>query len=293
MPATASTSDARSTAPVPAAVTPPTTPDRSAVGRPTRTGEPVPAAPSGRPAPAIPSGRPAPTGHPVPPVPPVRTAERRPVRPARVVVLDPGHNGGNGSHRGIIERQVPDGTGGTKACNTTGTETAAGYPEHAFTFDVAVRARRLLAARGVTVLLTRPDDSGVGPCVDARARFGNAHAAAAVVSVHADGAAATGSGFHVIERAGTIAGSPTARLAQAVRSAFAAGSGLGYADYTGGGDGLDERPDLAGLNLTTRPAVIVECGNMRNAGDAAILSSPTGRQAAAGAVAAGILAFLG
>ena len=39
--------------------------------------------------------------------------------------------------------------------------------------------------------------------------------------------------------------------------------------YTGS-DGLDPRADLAGLNLPRCPAVYVECGNMRNAADAAL-----------------------
>ena len=58
----------------------------------------------------------------------------QPVLPlaGRTVVLDPGHNGGNGAARGEVTRQVPDGRGGTKACNTTGTSTDAGYAEHAF-----------------------------------------------------------------------------------------------------------------------------------------------------------------
>src|SRR5436190_5071122 len=67
---------------------------------------------------------PAPKGKPAPP-------------PGRVVVLDPGHNGGNGSHPAEINRQVPAGRGKTKPCNTTGTATNAGYPEHAFTWYVA------------------------------------------------------------------------------------------------------------------------------------------------------------
>jgi N-acetylmuramoyl-L-alanine amidase len=62
-------------------------------------------------------------------------------------------------------------------------------------------------------------------------------------------------------------------------------------DYAGT-DGLDERPDLAGLNLNAVPAVYVECGNMRNAADAALLSSPAGRVALADEIAAGTLAFL-
>jgi N-acetylmuramoyl-L-alanine amidase len=45
--------------------------------------------------------------------------------------------------------------------------------------------------------------------------------------------------------------------------------------------------------MATKPATFLELGNMRNAGDAARLSSASGRQRIAGAIAAGILAFLG
>jgi N-acetylmuramoyl-L-alanine amidase len=213
-----------------------------------------------------------------------------------VVVLDPGHNGGNAAHPEIINRPVPAGLGQTKPCNTVGAATTAGYAEHAFTFDVALRVRRLLTARGVTVLLTRTNDVGVGPCVNDRARFGNAHNAAAVVSIHGDGTDAAGTGFHVIEPAEPPADPAvdlaTHRLALAVRAALLAKSGLGYATYAGGGHGLDHRIDLAGLNLSTRPATFVECGNMRNAADAAKMSIPAGRQRIARALADGILAAL-
>jgi len=214
-----------------------------------------------------------------------------------VVVLDPGHNGGNATHPDVINRPVPAGNGRTKACNTVGTQTAGGYPEHAFTLDVARRARALLVRRGVTVLLTRPDDSGVGPCVNARAAVGNRHHAAAVVAIHADGAPPAGHGFHVIAAASAPVGPATAaashRLALSVRAHMLAESGLGYATYLAGGTGLHGRSDIAGLNLSTRPAILVECGNMQNPGDAARQSDPAGRQRIARALADGILAFLG
>jgi len=59
-----------------------------------------------------------------------------------------------------------------------------------------------------------------------------------------------------------------------------------------GADGLSGRPDLAGLNLSHRPSVLVECVNMRNAEEAATASSPEGRDRYAAAIADGILAFL-
>lgn len=234
--------------------------------------------PSLTPAPALPS--PVPTPAPAPPAP--------------VVVLDPGHNGGNGAHPEIINAQVPDGAGGTKPCNTTGTETDAGYPEHAFTWDVALRMRDRLTAAGVKVVLTRPDDAGVGPCVDVRGQLSGQVGAAAFVGIHGDGAAAGGRGFHVITSSlapgGPDVATRSSALAAAVRDAMTAVEPV--SNYTGR-NGLNPRRDLAGLNLNTVPAIYVECGNMRNAADAALMSAHDGRDAIAARLAAGVLTFLG
>ena len=221
-------------------------------------------------------------------------APTTPPAPAPVVVLDPGHNGGNAAHPEVVNAPVPDGAGGTKPCTTTGTETDAGFPEHAFTWDVALRMRDRLAAAGATVVLTREDDAGVGPCVDARGQRGAQVGAAAFVGIHGDGAGADGRGFHVITSslapAGPEVAADSAALASAVRDAMTAVEPV--STYTGS-DGLDSRPDLAGLNLNAVPAVYVECGNMRNAADAALMSSAEGRDAIAAQLTAGVLAFLG
>ncbi len=219
----------------------------------------------------------------------------KPVPPGRVVVLDPGHNGGNGSHPAEINRQVPAGRGKTKACNTTGTATNAGYSEHAFTWDVSVRVRDLLSARGVRVVLTRANDSGVGPCVNERAAIGNRENATAVVSIHADGSTSAGAhGFHVAYSSPALnaaQGEPSLRLARVMRDGMRS-AGLATSNYIGS-DGLSPRNDLAGLNLSERPSVLVECGNMRDATEAATLSSADGRQRYAKAIADGILVYLG
>jgi N-acetylmuramoyl-L-alanine amidase len=213
-----------------------------------------------------------------------------------VVAIDPGHNGANGSHPDEINRQVDIGNG-TKACDTTGTETDDGYRESAFTFDVALRTRALLEARGVTVVLTRSDDEGVGPCIDERAAIGNRAEADAAVSIHADGGPASGTGFHVIEPA-SIDGltdaiaEPSARLGRDVHDAYAAATGLADSSYAGS-NGIDVRDDLGGLNRSTVPKVFIECANMRNAGEAALLRGPDVRQRMAAGIAEGILAFLG
>jgi N-acetylmuramoyl-L-alanine amidase len=227
-------------------------------------------------------------------VPSTPAPERTPAPPPpAVVLLDPGHNGGNAAHPEVVDAQVPDGAGGTKPCNTTGTETDAGYPEHAFTWDVALRMRDRLTAAGVTVVLTRQDDVGAGPCVDIRGRQAGAVGAAAFVSIHGDGAAAGGRGFHVITSslapAGPGVAADSSALATAVRDAMIAVEPV--STYTGT-DGLDSRADLAGLNFNRVPAVYVECGNMRNAADAALMSGEAGRDAIATQLTGGVLAFL-
>jgi N-acetylmuramoyl-L-alanine amidase len=52
------------------------------------------------------------------------------------------------------------------------------------------------------------------------------------------------------------------------------------------------RADLAGLNFAQYPAVLVELGNMKNAGDAAQIESPDGRARYANAVTDGITTYL-
>ena len=226
------------------------------------------------------------------------TAETLPLK-GMVIVLDPGHNLGNSHHTAEINRLVNIGTG-RKACDTTGTATNAGYPEATYTLDVSRRVRALLQARGAKVVLTYDGDRAYGPCVDERARIGNAAHAEAAVSIHADGGPATGSGFHVIAPKSLHAGiadtraiaAPSYRLATTLRGAFAAATKEHYADYLAGGTGLTVRSDLGGLNLSTVPKVFIECGNMRNAHDAKALTDPAWRQRAAQGIADGLTAFL-
>jgi len=214
----------------------------------------------------------------------------------QVIALDPGHNGANWTHPAIIDRLVNVITE-MKACDTVGAQTDAGYAEHAFTFDVVMRLARLLRAEGATVVLTRHNDHGVGPCVTQRAEIGNRAHANAAISVHADGGPPTGTGFEVIAP-GRIAAAPdtrvigsSGRLAADVRNAYHRMTGEPYSDYVGT-RGLDVRTDLGGLNLSTVPKVFIECGNMRNSADAARLTSPRFRERIAVALAAGFTTFL-
>ncbi|MET9951593.1 N-acetylmuramoyl-L-alanine amidase [Streptomyces sp. NPDC006339] len=217
----------------------------------------------------------------------------------RTVVVDPGHNPGNFRHTAEINKKVDVGTH-RKECDTTGTATDAGYTEAAFTLDVAHRLRELLEQRGAKVVLVHDAERPYGPCVDERARIGNAAGADAVVSVHADGSAVGNRGFHVILPARVRGGgadtakivAPSRTLGEKLAAAFTRATGAPPANYLGGGTGLDVRDDLGGLNLSTVPKVFLECGNMRDPKDAALLTDPAWRQKAAQGIADGIGAYL-
>jgi N-acetylmuramoyl-L-alanine amidase len=206
------------------------------------------------------------------------------------VFLDPGHNAVNDAS---INQQVPNGRGGTKPCQTSGAAADDGYPEHAFTWAVVGLINDALNQMGVRTQLSRDGDNGVGPCIDQRAAAANAMRPDAIVSIHADGGPPSGSGFHVNYSSpplGDVQAGPAVQLAHAMRDALVQ-SGFAPANYIGS-DGLYGRDDLAGLNLAQYPAVLVELGNMKNAGDVARMENPDGRAKYAAAVTQGIVAFL-
>ncbi|MEV6393722.1 N-acetylmuramoyl-L-alanine amidase [Streptomyces sp. NPDC051907] len=217
----------------------------------------------------------------------------------KVVVVDPGHNRGNFQHTSEINELVDIGTN-HKECDTTGTSTNAGYTEAEFTFDVSQRLRTLLEKQGATVQFTHNNDRPFGPCVDERAQIGNKAKADAVVSVHADGSDVGHRGFHVILPALVKGGAadtaaivgPSRDLGERIAGKFLAATGSAPSNYVGSGTGLDVRKDLGGLNLSTVPKVFIECGNMRDPKDAALLTSSGWRQKAAQGLADGITSYL-
>lgn len=212
----------------------------------------------------------------------------------RVVGIDPGHNGGNFTDPGYINQLIWNGRE-SETCDTTGTETASGFTEASFTFDVATDLRADLIAAGATVVMTRQGNTGVGPCVTTRAQIlDNAHADVAI-DIHADGGPTWGRGFTVLE---PVADGPndavissSLQFGSDVRAAMLRGTPMPESNYYGT-DGLITRDDLAGLNLTTVPKVLIECGNMPNATDAWLLASPAFQQQLARAFTAAIVVFL-
>ena len=212
----------------------------------------------------------------------------------KVVGIDPGHNGLNYTAPQIINQPIWNGRE-EESCDTTGTATDSGYTEAQYNFNVATYLEADLEAEGAQVVMTRTTNTGIGPCVTTRAAIINSAHADVAVDIHADGGPAGGRGFAVLEPVadgpndGVIAASDA--FAAILRNTFVADTGMPVSTYDGV-DGLQLRDNLAGLNLTTVPKVLIETGNMRNATDAALLVTPAYQHAAAAAMAQAITLYL-
>lgn len=229
---------------------------------------------------------------------PTGTASPRPRSPkplaGMIVGIDPGHNGRNGTDPAYINRLIWNGRE-SETCDTTGTQTAGGYTEARFNFNVARYLRADLRAAGARVVMTRTNNHGAGPCVNRRAQILDRADANVAIDIHADGGPAWGRGFTVLEPIPDglndhVIGS-SARFGNDVRSALLRHTGMPVSDYYGS-NGIQLRDDLAGLNLTTVPKVLIECGNMQNPTDARLLTSPRFQRRLAAALEAAIVTFL-
>jgi N-acetylmuramoyl-L-alanine amidase len=222
-----------------------------------------------------------------------KTAPRLPLA-GEVVGIDPGHNGRNYADPSFINRLIWNGRE-RETCDTTGTATDGGYTEARFNFNVARYLTLDLRAEGARVVLTRTSNDGVGPCVTTRAQILDRARANVAIDIHADGGPPGGRGFAVLEPVGDgpnnrVIGS-SRRFGADLRRIYRSVTGTPVSTYDGV-DGIAYRDDLAGLNLTTVPKVLIECGNMRNATDAALLVRSSFQQRAARAFARAITLFV-
>ena len=212
----------------------------------------------------------------------------------KIVGIDPGHNGGNFNDPAYIDQLIWNGRE-EETCDTTGTATASGYTEARFNFSVARFLRADLIADGARVVMTRHSDNGVGPCVTTRAEIIDRAHADVAIDIHADGGPASGRGFTVLEPVGDGPNDKvirsSVRFGADVRAALLTHTSMPKSDYDGR-NGVTFRDDLAGLNLTTVPKVLVECGNMPNATDARLLTTLRFQRQLARAFTAAIVAFL-
>ena len=214
--------------------------------------------------------------------------EPKKILAGKTIVIDPGHS--NGQH---LTNKVPDGRGGSKICNTSGTATNSGYPEHTADWEVALLLQAELQEKGATVHLTKKDDHADKVCVDRRGQIPNEKHADAFLSIHANGSQSSAPhGFFVMVSnppLNSAQGEPSRKLARAVSEGL---RGAGLTPSTIFGADPAPRSDLATLNFAKVPAVMVELGEMRNPQDAQRLSSPQGQQQYASGLAKGLISFL-
>ncbi|EGD56797.1 N-acetylmuramoyl-L-alanine amidase [Gordonia neofelifaecis] len=220
----------------------------------------------------------------------------------KTVFLDPGHQGSAAGHD--LAKQVPDGRGGKKDCQTTGATAVTGKAEHTINWDVAQLVKAALESKGARVVMSRNDDTGWGGCVDERAEAASRSGAALAVSIHADststGADASKTGFHMIvptlpipdKTVDSVQSGEGRKASNTLRDAMKK-AGFAPANYLGAVDGIVTRPDIAAVNLTRVPAAFVEMGNLSDPAEASVLSSPQGATKYAVAITEGISTYLG
>lgn len=184
-------------------------------------------------------------------------AEEEPAYSA-LVVLDPGHGGG-----------------AEGACYD-------GVQEKDLNLAIASRAAELLEEAGVTVAMTRTDDSYVD--LYERSGLANEMKADLFVSVHCnanlDHDDVTGI-YTCAHSEGTNGWRLAELLHQTMRSA------TGADDF-----GMEERPNLAVLRTSLMPAALVECGFMSTSSELELLVRPEYQDRLAQGIADGILAYL-
>jgi N-acetylmuramoyl-L-alanine amidase len=221
-------------------------------------------------------------------------AGAKPPLAGKVVGIDPGHNGRNYTDPSYLNHLIWNGRE-EEGCDTTGTETDGGYTEARFNWNVARYLTADLKAEGAKVVLTRHSNDGIGPCVNTRAQIINRAHANVAIDIHADGGPPGGRGVAVLL---PVADGPndhvigaSKRFGRILLTRYRALTGMPDSTYDGV-DGFQPRDDLAGLNLTTVPKVLIECGNMRNVTDAAMLVRSSFQRLTARAFAQAITEFL-
>ena len=209
----------------------------------------------------------------------------------KVIVLDPGHNGGFKSS--INNRNYYTFGAGWRPCAALGTTTYTNVTEHTIVWQLANKMAGLLLAQGATVVLTRADDTGYGPCNNERPEIANREGASLFLSLHVDGNDTTTlRGFHLTYSSRMAGGDAltqeSAKAAGIVLRHMLQGTALPASNYNQtDGVSIITRTDLAVLDgIRGAPAVLLETGNSRNPDDVALLTSEAGQLSVAQALVA-------
>ncbi len=210
------------------------------------------------------------------------------VAPPPLICLDPGHG-----TPPAIGRQVEPIGPGSRTMKIKDGGGASG--EAGVALAIALKARKLLLARGYRVAMTRTGPTirlGDGDGNIARARFCNRRHAALMVRIHADG-----SGDRSLHGASTLVPAWHRGWTDDIYAAsLRAGRDLQKAALASTGAanrGVVRRSDLTGFNWADVPAVLIETGFMTNPAESARLRSPAYQQKVALGLTRGVAAFVG
>ena len=206
---------------------------------------------------------------------------------APLVCLDPGHG-----TPPAIGRQVEPVGPGSRTMKIKDGGGAAG--EASVALAIALKARRLLLARGYRVAMTRTGPVirlGDGDGNIARAKFCNRRQAALMVRIHADGS--TVRSLHGVStlvpalHRGWTDDIYTAsrRAGRALQRAVLSSTGAANR-------GVVQRSDLTGFNWADVPAVLIETGFMTNPAESSRLHTPSYQQKVALGIERGVAAFV-
>ena len=209
------------------------------------------------------------------------------VAPPPLICIDPGHG-----TPPAIGRQVEPIGPGSRTMKIKDGGGASG--EAGVALAIALKARKLLLARGYRVAMTRTGPTirlGDGDGNIARAKFCNRRHAALMVRIHADGS--TARSMHGVStlvpawRRGWTDDiyAASLRAGRALQKAVVASTGAANR-------GIVQRSDLTGFNWADVPAVLIETGFMTNPAESSRLHTPAYQQKVALGIQRGVAAFV-
>lgn len=199
-------------------------------------------------APRVEAPSPNPSGNPLPAVP----------RNGKIVVIDPGHGGGDPGAIGI-----------------------GGIRESDVVLDISRQVTALLKQQGVEAVMTRTRDEEIE--LEPRVQFADRANADVFVSIHANAFDANRTDVNGIETY-YFSGGSGQPLARAVQDSLL--------QELGARDRGVRTANFYVIRYTSMPAILVETGFVTGTEDAARLASPAGRTRIARAIARGILQYL-
>jgi N-acetylmuramoyl-L-alanine amidase len=179
-------------------------------------------------------------------------------RNGRIVVIDPGHGGGDPGAVGI-----------------------GGLRESEAVLDISRQVVSLLKQQGVEAVLTRTRDEEIE--LEPRVQFAERANADVFVSIHANAFDARRTDVNGIETY-YFSGGSGQPLARAVQDSLL--------QELGARDRGVRTANFYVIKYTSMPAILVETGFVTGSEDAARLASPTGRTRIARAIARGILQYM-